>query len=172
MFTDTTFHKSLVELKLNWNSLGTAFPDFRWCLNISVLELSAVSSGDEFRFPPVFYGKQLKLSGFYLSDWSERPCFPNLETCHLINGNSLVALPQMPMVTHLTVFHSFLSILPSYPALTCLNLKEAVSLTKVLPSPNLTEAEISKCRILEEITGLDNISKMKIHSCNGLIAIP
>jgi hypothetical protein len=167
MSKEITFHESVVELKLNWFTLPTTFTDFSWCRNISVLELSAVS-GDRLRFPPVFSGQQLKLARFNLSDWSERQCFPNLERCHLTSCNDLGALPEMPMVTHLTVFWSFLPILPSFPALTCLRLNNAVTLT----SPNLTEAEISNCYYLEDVTGLDRVSKLKIHSCNDLIAIP
>jgi hypothetical protein len=113
MFTETTFHKSLVELKLKWHSLPATQADFSWCRNIFILELSSVSTGDELRFPPVFYGKQLKLSSFYLSDWSEHQCFPNLERCNLINCSDLVSLPEMPIVTHLTVFWSYLPTLPS-----------------------------------------------------------
>jgi hypothetical protein len=175
MSTDTSFLSSVEELNLKWISLPAEFSDFSWCRNISVLELSSNSSFSPNgpSFSSIFYGKQLKLTRFNLAFWSDRQCFPNLERCQLDVGFDLVALPEMPKLTHLSVIScSVLRVLPSFPSLTSLILKGNKYLSKILPSPNVMHVDISQCHRVEDIFGLASVYELKIHTCDALNKIP
>jgi hypothetical protein len=146
MVAETSFHGSLEELKLDWGFLPAGFTDFFLCGNTSVLELSYNEMGmtTTVALPHVFYGKQIKLSGFNLSDWHVQQHFPNLQKCRVFCCNGFVALPEMPMLTDLTVTHSSdLSAVQSYPNLISLCLRSNKILSTILSSPNLIQVEIS-----------------------------
>jgi hypothetical protein len=175
MCTETFFHSSLEELELKWFSLPIGFRDFCWCLNISDLELSYsnLNMTAAISFPPVFYGKQLNLSGFNLFDWHVQQQYPNLRKCGLYGCDGLVALPEMPMLTDLTVtYTSDLSVVQSIPTLISLRLRYNKTLSTILSSQNVIQAEISRCYSVTDTSGLIGVEKLELLSCCGLIAIP
>jgi hypothetical protein len=174
MSTETSFLSSVEELKLNCTSFPSGFFDFSWCQNVPVLELRSITSTPWHipSFPTVFSGKELKLTGFELSNWHEQLCFPNLINCQLDRCKSLESLPDMPLIARLSVNDCpVLSRIPSFPVLTHLTLNKNSILSTILYSPNLLQAEISNCPCVEDISGLVGVEKLEISYCVGLTCI-
>jgi hypothetical protein len=169
MSTALCFLSSVEELKLQCSSFPSGFTDISWCHKIPVLELSANFCCT---FPPVFYGKQLKLQYFNLSIWPGLPCFPNLERCRLDSCIGFLAFPEMPMLAHLTVTGCpHFRIIPSFPSLTSVVLTSDNILSANLPFPNLIRAEISSCCNVNDVSGLSHVVNLNISTCFRLISI-
>jgi hypothetical protein len=179
-------------------TLDCAFPDknvydLSFCSKILFLTIRNFCATDP-RPPgplfPVFLGQEINLTGFSLSSWNNQ-VLPGLKKCNLERCHGLVEFPSVPNCRSLTLVGCIgLESLPGSAEmnlLTYLTVSNCSRFRSLSAYRNLRKASLRDCIVedfscfshvktlhlewchnLKDISVLNAIPKLTIHTCNGL----
>jgi hypothetical protein len=164
-----SFYKELKELKLCGTFAGV--PDFAFCQQIPLVDLSNHSSIVPYPSLPVLHGRELKINHFSLGRWTGQFC-ANLVHCELTKCIDLVQFPDMGSLELLTLKDCVdLVGIPSLASLMHLNILECPRVKNIAFSPELESVILTSCDSFEDLSAFGHVHSVCLYYCNKITSI-